>query len=90
VQWDQVTESDLGKTMCVYGEMKRWWRVSSELPFVAIFSEEMGSFAFYDYETEHNIRNGTCIIATGEIEKRFGRLFIDVADTLDFCPEGLE
>lgn len=90
VRWDQVMESDLGKTMCVYGEMKRWWRESNDLPFVAIFSEEMGSFAFYDYEREHNIRNGTCIIATGEIEKRFGRLFIDVTDTLDYCPEELE
>jgi len=90
VHWDQVTESDLGKTMCVYGELKRWWRVSSELPFIAIFSEETGTFAFYDYEEEHNIKSGTCIIATGEIERRYGRLFINVADTLDFCPEDLE
>ncbi len=90
VRWDQVTISDLGTTMCVYGDMKRWWRESSELPFVAIFTEEMGSFAFYDYESEHNIKNGTCIIATGEIERRFGRLFINVTDSLDFCPEELE
>ncbi len=90
VRWDQVASSDLGKTMCVYGEIKRWWRESSELPFVAIFTEEMGSFAFYDYESEHNIKSGTCIIATGEIERRFGRLFINVTDSLDFCPEDLE
>jgi hypothetical protein len=95
VTWDQVTLEDEGKVLCVYGEVKRWFKQKSELgdiPFVAIFSEDPGTFAFIDYNrTYSSVRPGVCIMAEGEIEEMRGtRPFIDLDGEVEFCPENLE
>jgi hypothetical protein len=90
--WDQVSLEDEGKVLCVYGEVKRWFTQKSELgdiPFVAIFSEDPGTFAFIDYtRTYTSVRPGVCIMAEGPIEiMRETRPYIDLDGTVEFCPE---
>jgi hypothetical protein len=91
VYWDQVSLSNADETMCVYGPIRRWF-ASGDIPFVAIFSETYGSFAFVDYETGHpEIRPGDCIIGTGPIEIMRGtRPFIDITGAVEKCPEELQ
>jgi hypothetical protein len=88
VQWDEVTVENAGSRMCVFGEIRRWFAVA-DIPFVAIFSEEMGTFAFVDRTTVHSqVRPGMCIIGTGVIEVMSGtRPNIDLKGDLQFCPE---
>jgi hypothetical protein len=90
VLWDQVTLEDEGEVMCVYGVIRRWF-ASGDIPFVAIFSEDLGTFAFVDYtQTFPGAKPGTCIIAEGSIEvMRATRPFIDLNGTMELCPEDL-
>ena len=85
--WDQVTLADAGKTLCVYGELKRWFE-ADEIPFVALFSEERGTFAIVDRTRIHyEARPSSCITATGEVEVMAGtRPFIDANGELLTCP----
>jgi hypothetical protein len=92
VEWDQVSLADAGKELCVFGVVRRWFSVE-DIPFVAIFSEDPGTFAFIDHTTDYpQVRPGTCITATGPIEVMRGvRPYIDVEEILAFCeqePEG--
>ncbi len=92
LKWDQVTVEDEGRELCVYGVVRRWFAVE-EIPFVAIFTEDLGTFAFVDHTTKHSeIRPGMCIMSTGEIEIMRGvRPYIDVEDVaMELCPEGFE
>ena len=90
VLWDQVTLEDEGEVMCVYGVIKRWF-ASGDIPFVAIFSEDLGTFSFVDYnQTFSEAKPGTCIIAEGTIEVMRGtRPFIDLKGIIEICPEDL-
>lgn len=87
VAWDEVSLQDARKTMCVYGVVKRWF-AAGDLPFVAIFSEEPGTFALVDREIAHtDVRPGECIRGEGEIEVMSGtRPFIDILGTVLRCP----
>ncbi len=87
VQWDQVGLQDARKTMCVYGVVKRWF-AAGDLPFMAIFSEEPGTFALVDRVQAHSdVRPGECIRGEGEIEVMSGtRPFIDITGTVLPCP----
>jgi hypothetical protein len=84
--WDEVTLADTGKTLCVYGELKRWFAVD-EIPFVALFSEERGSFAIVDRTTVHYEADpGVCIMATGRVEVMGGtRPYINANGELLTC-----
>lgn len=88
VQWDEVTIEDAGSELCVFGVIKRWFAVS-DIPFVAIFSEEVGTFAFVDRTKAHSqARPGTCIMGRGIIEVMSAtRPNIDLQGDLQFCPE---
>ena len=87
VPWEQVTLEDEGKIMCVYGVIKRWFS-SGDIPFVAIFSEDLGTFAFVDYnQTFFEAKPGVCIMAEGEIQvMRGSRPYIDMQGVLNLCP----
>jgi hypothetical protein len=87
VSWDKVSLKDARKTMCVYGVVKRWF-AAGDLPFVAIFSEEAGTFALVDRGQAHaDVRPGECIRGEGEIEVMSGtRPFIDIQGTILPCP----
>ena len=87
VEWDQVSLADARKTMCVYGVVKRWF-AAGDLPFVAIFSEEPGTFALVDRENRHSdVHPGECIRGEGEIEVMSGtRPFIDIQGQVLPCP----
>jgi len=91
VLWDQVSLEDAGTVICVYGEVKRWYSDAS-IDFIALFSEEKGTFIFVDHTRSYpEVKPGTCIIAEGYIEVMGGvRPFIDLAGTLEFCSEDLE
>lgn len=84
--WDTLTLQMAGQTVCAYGEIKRWFQVT-DIPYVAIFSEQPGTFAFIDREqTYPEFRPGTCVTATGTIEiMRSTRPFIDVEGNLQEC-----
>ena len=86
ISWDQITLDMAGQSVCAYGEIKRWFEVT-DIPYVAIFSEQPGTFAFIDREqTYPNFRPGTCITAEGPIEiMRATRPFIDVKGNLQEC-----
>jgi hypothetical protein len=89
--WDQVTVEDEGRELCVYGVVRRWF-AAGNIPFTAIFSEDLGTFAFVDRTIKHSeIKPGMCIMATGEIEVMSGtRPYIDVEENgIELCPEGL-
>jgi hypothetical protein len=91
ITWDQITLQMAGETVCAYGAIKRWFEVS-DIPYVAIFSEQPGTFAFIDRErTYPEYRPGTCITATGLIEiMRATRPFIDVVGNLQECAADLQ
>jgi hypothetical protein len=84
--WDEITLDMAGQSICAYGELKRWFRVD-EIPYVAIFSEEPGTFAIIDRENTYpEFSQGTCITATGEVEIMRGtRPFIEVQGDLKVC-----
>lgn len=86
LRWEEVSLADTGKTMCVYGEVKRWF-AADEIPFVALFSEERGTFAIIDRTTVHyEAQPGVCIMATGRVEVMAGtRPFLDADGELLTC-----
>jgi hypothetical protein len=86
VSWETITLQMAGETVCAFGDIKRWFEVT-DIPYVAIFSEEPGTFAFIDREqTYPEFRPGTCVTASGTIEiMRSTRPFIDVEGNLQEC-----
>jgi hypothetical protein len=84
--WDEITLDMAGQIICAYGELRRWFRVD-EIPFVAIFSEEPGTFAIIDREmTYPDYAQGSCITTTGEVEVMRGtRPFIEAQGDLEIC-----
>lgn len=91
MRWDELSLNTEGEILCVYGVIKRWFQ-SGAIPYVAIFSEEMGTFEIIDYtRTYPEFKSGTCIMVEGEIEiMRNVRPFIDANGTLSACEPGLE
>ena len=84
--WDQVGVTDEGAELCVYGTIKRWF-AAAEIPFVAIFSEDPGTFAIIDRGMTHPVRPGDCILARGVVAIMSGtRPHIDAAGNLEQCP----
>jgi hypothetical protein len=86
--WSEITKAMEGQEVCAYGIIKRRFRVDSEIPYMAIFSEEEGTFAIVDRLTFYSeFRPGDCIQAVGEIElMRGARPFIDAGKALSICP----
>jgi hypothetical protein len=84
--WDEITLDMAGQSICAYGEIKRWFRVD-EIPYVAIFSEEPGTFAIIDRENTYpDYIQGTCITTYGEVEIMRGtRPYIEVRGDLKTC-----
>ena len=91
IRWDEVSLDSEGETLCVFGVLKRWFQ-SGEIPYVAIFSEAMGTFEIIDYtRTYPEFKAGTCIMVEGEImSMRTVRPYIDADGTLSLCKSGLE
>jgi hypothetical protein len=91
IRWDEITLDSAGETLCTYGVIKRWFQ-SGEIPYVAIFTEEMGTFEIIDYtRTYPEFKSGTCIMVEGEVEiMRNVRPFIDAEGTISACEPGLE
>jgi hypothetical protein len=90
-RWDEIMLDSEGGTLCVYGVIKRWFQ-SGAIPYVAIFSEEMGTFEIIDHTRKYpEFKPGTCVMVEGEIEiMRNVRPFIDANGTLSACEPGLE
>jgi hypothetical protein len=84
--WDEITLDMAGKSLCAYGEIRRWFRVD-EIPYVAIFSEDPGTFAIIDRSVTYpDYTPGTCITTTGEVEVMRGtRPFIEAQGDLETC-----
>jgi len=85
--WNEITLADAGKTLCGYGEIKRWFAVD-EVPFVALFSEDKGTFLIIDRSgTPHpEAVPGVCILAAGPVEIMAGtRPVIDAQGQLLTC-----
>ncbi len=88
ILWSEITGEMEGQFVCAYGEIKRRWRIDSEIPYIAIFSEELGTFAIADRTTFYTqFQPGDCIQIEGEIElMRGSRPFIDAQGDLSTCP----
>jgi hypothetical protein len=86
--WSEISNAMEGQEVCAYGIIKRRFRVDSEIPYMAIFSEDEGTFAIVDRLTFYTqFRPGDCIQAIGEIELMRGvRPFIDAGKALSVCP----
>ena len=91
LSWDEISLDSEGEILCVYGVIKRWFHAGA-IPYVAIFSEEMGTFQIIDYtRTYPEFKSGTCVMVEGEIEiMRNVRPFIDADGTMSACEPGLE
>lgn len=89
LSWEEVTLEDAGEELCVYGTVKRWFAAGS-LPFVAIFTEEPGTFALVDRTRSHpQVVSGDCIRGEGVVEIMSAtRPFIDLDGEVLTCPEG--
>lgn len=85
--WEEISLEDAGQQMCGYGTVKRWFAVG-DLPFVAIFTEEAGTFAIVDRSRSHpEISPGDCIRAEGVVEVMSAtRPFIDLDGRVLNCP----
>ena len=89
VSWEAITVEDAGSEACVYGVIKRWW-AGDEIPFIAIFSEEEGTFSIIDRTTRYPVGPDSCIMARGTVEIMGGvRPNIDAEGKLEDCPEGV-
>lgn len=88
LNWDTITVQDEGSHLCVYGVVRRWFSAEN-IPFFAIFSEEVGTFAFVDYNTTYSsVRPGVCIQDTGYIEiSPAGRPYMDLRGEFEICEE---
>jgi hypothetical protein len=86
LSWDEVTEDMRGEVVCVEGVVRRWFSIP-DMPFVAIFTEDVGTFAIVDRLGSHpEVRPGTCLQATGTIEVMRGpRPFIDIEGEVVLC-----
>jgi len=85
LSWEEVTVADEGKQLCVFGVIRRWFAVD-EVPFVAIFSEDVGTFALVDRTGVHSVGPGDCVQGTGVVEIMRGtRPNIDVQGDLQPC-----
>jgi len=85
LSWEVVTLADEGKQLCVFGVIRRWFAVD-EVPFVAIFSEDVGTFAIVDRTGVHSVGPGDCVQGTGVVEVMRGtRPNIDVQGNLQPC-----
>ena len=89
VSWEAITVEDEGSEACVYGVVKRWWK-GEDIPFISIFSEEVGTFSIIDRITGHPVGPGSCIMARGTVEIMGGvRPNIDAQGVIEDCPEGV-
>ena len=86
--WSEITPALEGQQVCAYGIIKRRFRVDDEIPYMAIFSEDEGTFAIVDRLTFYTqFRSGDCIQTEGEVElMRSIRPFIDAKKALSTCP----
>ena len=66
LSWKQVSLSHVGKTLCVYGPVKRWYQ-SEYFEFVARFSEDTNSFLVVNRYGQYDISPGDCILVEGEV-----------------------
>ena len=91
LQWDQISLDDVGREVCVYGQIKRWFS-TGDVAFFAIFSEDSDAFALLDYRASYpEVKPGTCVMVEGIIELlRSGRPSIELNGTIQFCSEELE
>ncbi|MFA9405055.1 MAG: hypothetical protein ACERKX_04485 [Anaerolineales bacterium] len=85
--WDQITLAQSGQTLCATGELKRWFRVNASMPYLAIFSEDTGTFAIADRtQTYSEFGPGDCVRIEGVVEVMRGvRPFIDAQGALEAC-----
>jgi hypothetical protein len=86
VSWEEVTSEMQGETLCVEGVIRRWFSIP-DMPFVAIFTEDLGTFAIVDRLGTHpEVRPGSCLRVTGPVEVMRGpRPFIDIQGEVEFC-----
>lgn len=84
--WDEITFDMAGSSVCAFGDIKRWFQVN-EIPYVAIFSEDPGTFAIIDRENTYpQFTPGTCITIRGPVEiMRGSRPFIEADGDLTTC-----
>ena len=85
--WDQITLAQSGQTVCATGDLKRWFRVNASMPYLAIFSEDTGTFAIADRtQTYSEFGPGDCVRVEGVVEVMRGiRPFIYAQGTLEAC-----
>lgn len=83
--WQRVTSANIGRLMCVYGVVKRWYS-TADFATVIRFSEDPGDLIFYDIAyTYDDLASGACVAATGVIENMGSRLAINIDGELYAC-----
>ena len=85
VRWDEVTFADIGKTLCVYGKVKRWLSIG-EFTTVIRFSENASDFQMYDVDYWWaDLKSGECVMAEGIIERTNQRPALNINGDLYDC-----
>jgi hypothetical protein len=87
ISWEEITLEDAGRSLCVYGELKRWFK-TDELPFVALFSEDPGTFILVNrQEAPDGMQSGDCVLFEGEIKVMGGtRPYMEFEGQPSACP----
>jgi len=84
--WSEVTASDQGKTLCVYGVVsKAYWAGGDDIYYLS-FSNDTNAFSFIvirNYFIEN--AQGRCIMKTGEV-KTYGQMpYIEIGKEFFYC-----
>ncbi len=81
-----ITKEDKGKNLCVYGYVQGT-TIKNDIFYIFV-EQKPNTFYFVSYNRTWDLKNGSCVYATGEIETVVGIPIMEVnyKIPLEFCP----
>lgn len=70
ILWSEISLSDLGKTLCVYGTVRRGWYSTQQEAYIVTFSSDSTALYFILYgNKDFEIIDGKCAKVLGKIDR---------------------
>ena len=85
--WSMVSLSDIGRRMCVYGNIEE--EFEDDMAYYIRFSKSPGDFYIVSYDWVYkDLGKGDCVSMTGEVQKLGASpvIVLEYKDRLDGCP----